>query len=98
MRSITRVFRRETEEAEGARTASPRTVRRSTPVAARPTIRFQFFREAVGELRKVTWPSREEVIRLTVLVSGMSVAVGAALGSMDFLFTELVRTLLSLGR
>lgn len=98
MRSITRAFRRQPAEAEAAKEPSVRTARRSAPPAPSPVIRFQFFRDVVSELHKVTWPTRDEVIRLTVLVSGMSVAVGAALGLLDLVFTELVRQLLSLGR
>lgn len=55
---------------------------------------FQFFGEVINELKKVTWPTRQETTRLTVLVITVSVAIGAALGSLDFLFSRLLNVLL----
>ncbi|MBI4496551.1 MAG: preprotein translocase subunit SecE [Chloroflexi bacterium] len=100
MRGIPRVLRREPQASEPAAAKAPvaKAARRTPPTAQRPTVRFQFFREVAGELRKVTWPSREDVVRLTVLVSAMAVAVGGILGALDYIFTEAVRILLSLGR
>lgn len=68
------------------------------PVVRRGEERFAFFRSIGGELRKVTWPTREETQRLTIIVVIASVVVGAALGGIDFIFTELVTVLLRLGR
>lgn len=51
---------------------------------------FQFFGEVVSELKKVTWPSREEAVRLTLLVIAVSAATGFALGLVDILFTRLL--------
>jgi len=51
---------------------------------------FQFFGEVVSELKKVTWPSRQETIRLTLLVIAVSVAIGVVLGVLDLLFTRLL--------
>ena len=50
---------------------------------------FQFFGEVVSELKKVTWPTREETTRLTILVIAVSVAIGIVLGIIDILFTRL---------
>ncbi len=49
-----------------------------------------FLREAKVELSRVNWPSQKEVIRYTVLVVIISLAVAAFLGSLDFLFSFLV--------
>ncbi len=51
---------------------------------------FQFFGEVVSELKKVTWPSRQETVRLTLLVLAVSVAIGIVLGILDLLFTRLL--------
>jgi preprotein translocase subunit SecE len=51
----------------------------------------QFFREAISEMRKVVWPSREETTRLTWVVIGISLSVGALLGVLDIAFEALVR-------
>lgn len=53
-----------------------------------------YFRETVAELRQVRWPTRTETIRLTVIVLGISVLVGAYVGILDFLFTNLLTFLL----
>ena len=45
----------------------------------------RFYRETVGELRKVSWPTREEAIRLTGIVLVVLVAMAALLGTVDWL-------------
>ena len=47
-----------------------------------------FLNETYMELKKVTWPSREEATRLTMMVILISAAVGTALGIIDTLFAE----------
>ena len=49
----------------------------------------RFFRETVGELRKVSWPSRTEAINLTRIVVMVIILVGALLGVLDLLFTRI---------
>lgn len=46
---------------------------------------LDYFRESREELRKVIWPSRPETMRMTVVVIGVSLAVAAFLGLMDYL-------------
>lgn len=53
-----------------------------------------FVRDVVTELRKVTWPTREETLRLTVIVIVVSVILGAALGGIDYVFYWLINSLL----
>jgi len=50
---------------------------------------LQFFRETVGELRKVVWPSRQLATRLTMLVIVLSLFVGILLGVTDMAFSLL---------
>ncbi len=57
---------------------------------ARRRGRFAFLGEIYGELTKVTWPSREDAARLTLLVLGVSVFMGIFLGLWDLGFGELV--------
>jgi len=52
--------------------------------------RLGYFREVIGELKKVVWPTREETRRLTIMVIIVSVAVGIFLGAVDFGFTRIV--------
>lgn len=54
----------------------------------------KFFGEVKAELLKVTWPSKNEVIRLTVVVIIISLIVGAFLGVLDFIFTKGIELIL----
>ena len=57
----------------------------NNPNAVRlPTVApVKFFKEVISELKKVTWPTRAETIRLTVTVIGISIAVGLFVGGLD---------------
>jgi len=50
---------------------------------------FRLLGEVYSELRKVTWPSRQETTRLTTLVIVISAAIGALLGLIDIGFSRL---------
>lgn len=50
-----------------------------------------FIREVVAETRKVTWPSREEVIATTAVVIAASFIFGIYLYFWDFIFFRAVR-------
>jgi preprotein translocase subunit SecE len=51
----------------------------------------RFIDEAWSELKKVTWPTREQVRNLTVLVFVISAAVGVYITIFDLIFTEVIR-------
>jgi len=42
-----------------------------------------YFQESWSELRKVSWPDRQTVVNLTLIVIGVSVAVGAYIAILD---------------
>lgn len=48
----------------------------------------RYINETVGELRKVTWPTRKEAVNLTTVVLIVTVIMSALLGFLDFLFTR----------
>lgn len=50
----------------------------------------RFWRETVGELRKVTWPTPEEAWALTKVVLIVTVIMSIILGLMDFVFQKLI--------
>ena len=50
----------------------------------------RFIDESWSELKKVTWPTREQTRNLTVLVFVISAAVGAYIAFFDVLFTLIV--------
>lgn len=53
--------------------------------------RLAFVGEVWSELTKVTWPSREDAARLTLLVLGVSAVVGVFLALWDLGFSEVVQ-------
>ncbi|RJP45767.1 MAG: preprotein translocase subunit SecE [Armatimonadetes bacterium] len=55
---------------------------------------FRFLGEVGEELKKVTWPTKNHVKRLTVAVVAISLIVGAYLGSLDFIFTKMLEFLI----
>ena len=63
---------------------------KKTALTRKAPSRFRFIGEIVGELRKVTWPTREEAIRLTIMVLIVCVVIAAFLGAVDYAFHHLV--------
>ena len=59
--------------------------------AVRRRGRLAFIGEVWSELTKVTWPSREDAARLTLLVLGVSAVVGVFLALWDLGFSEIVQ-------
>jgi len=49
-----------------------------------------FFKEVGLEIKKVNWPSRQETIRYTLVVIGVSLVVALFLGGLDILFQYLL--------
>lgn len=56
----------------------------------------RFWRETIGELRKVTWPTPPEAWKMTKLVMLVMVMMAAVLGLLDFLFSRFISFLVSL--
>jgi preprotein translocase subunit SecE len=54
------------------------------------TTPVNFFKEVKDELKKVVWPTKAEVTRLTSIVILVSLGVGVFLGLMDYIFTNLL--------
>ena len=56
----------------------------------------RWWRETVGELRKVTWPTFPDAIALTRVVLVITFIMAIILGLMDFVFSKLINILVSL--
>jgi len=67
---------------------------RSSQQATRRAFNFRFISESISELRRVTWPTRQETTRLTIMVISVAVAVGIFLGVIDLAFSRLFDILL----
>ena len=55
-----------------------------------------WWRETVGELRKVTWPTLPDAISLTRVILVITFIMAIILGLMDFVFSKLINLLVSL--
>jgi preprotein translocase subunit SecE len=55
----------------------------------------RFLNEAWSELKKVSWPTREQVRNLTVLVFAVSFVVGLYITVLDFVFSQLIGRLVA---
>jgi preprotein translocase subunit SecE len=78
-------------DAEG----QPATRKRPAPQAPRPeregrTGPAQFVREVRGELRKVAWPTRSEVVNYSIIVLVAVVILTAYISLLDFGFGEAI--------
>lgn len=56
----------------------------------------RYLREMVAELRKVSWPTRQEATQLTLIVLVVVGVMSAFLGTLDLIFTRFIGFLLSL--
>jgi len=54
----------------------------------KPNAIQRYLSETIGELRKVTWPTRKEATNLTIIVLVVTIAFGLYLGFMDYLFSQ----------
>jgi preprotein translocase SecE subunit len=63
---------------------------RASAGAARRAFSLRLVGETVSELRRVTWPTREETMRLTIMVIAVSAVIGIFLGLVDLAFARLI--------
>ena len=73
---------------------APAARKRQAPPAPRPkeerTSPLQFVREVRGELRKVAWPTRGEVINYSIIVLVAVVLMTAYVAGLDYGFGEVL--------
>jgi preprotein translocase subunit SecE len=62
---------------------------RQSVLAARTQSIRTLFRDSWSEMKKVNWPDQETTRNLTVVVIGISVVLGLALGGVDFVLQKL---------
>ena len=53
-----------------------------------------FLVQTQDELKKVTWPTQKEVVRLTAAVILVSLIVGLYIGGIDFILTQITTYLI----
>jgi preprotein translocase subunit SecE len=54
----------------------------------------EFVQEVLAEFRKVTWPSRQELVNSTVVVIVVTVVLALFLGAVDVVLTRAVEWIL----
>lgn len=52
---------------------------------------INFFIESKRELKKVKWPTKSEALQYTLIVIIISLIVAIYLGSLDFIFSNLLK-------
>ncbi len=55
----------------------------------------KYFRDSIEELRHVRWPTRQQAIRLSIIVIGFTIICSAFFGFVDFAMSGLVKLILS---
>jgi preprotein translocase subunit SecE len=64
-------------------------------LTSRATEAVSWLRAARIELDKVTWPTRDELIKATRMIVLLSIALGAVIGLMDLLLNAVLVTWLA---
>lgn len=49
----------------------------------------RYLRETIGELRKVSWPTRQEATNLTIVVLIVIIAMSTFLGLLDLIYSRI---------
>jgi preprotein translocase subunit SecE len=49
-----------------------------------------YLAETKTELKRVVWPSRQDTVKYTLIVIGISAVIAVFLGALDFLFQYLL--------
>jgi preprotein translocase subunit SecE len=58
------------------------------PVRKQPNFVVRYFNETIGELRKVSWPTRKDALSLTVIVLIVTFSMSLFLGFLDFVYSR----------
>ena len=81
---------RDAKEAALAKTEKNKSTERRQPNKIQ-----RYFRETIGELRKVNWPTRQEATNLTIIVLIVTFSMSIVLGFLDFIYSRFMALILS---
>ena len=62
----------------------------------KPNVVQRYFRDTIGELRRVSWPTWKEAWDLTKVVLIVMVAMSMVLGLLDYIYSTVITRLLAL--
>jgi preprotein translocase subunit SecE len=68
--------------------------KKSQPPLRKQNRLVRYLRDTRAELRKVSWPSRQEALSLTRIVLIVTISMAVILGLLDWLFRQELRLLL----
>jgi preprotein translocase subunit SecE len=90
---VNRQYKRLMKKQEQQKQKAPRSPRPQPAAAAaagrrQRTSPRQFIKEVGAELRKVAWPTRQEVIGYSLVVLVSVIVIAAIIFAMDFVFTK----------
>lgn len=72
---------------------SSKEITQDTPKPENAVVRY--LKETRAELRKVSWPTREQATHLTLIVLAVTVAMAIFLGAVDIVFAAIIRLLVA---
>ena len=55
---------------------------------------INYIKASIEEMKKVTWPTKKETYQYTLLVIGISLAVAAFLGALDYIFSLILELII----
>jgi len=55
----------------------------------------KYINEAITELHQVRWPTRQQAVRLSIIVIGFTAVVSVAFGALDYVLAKVVNIMLS---
>lgn len=55
---------------------------------------LKYFKEVMQELKKVSWPTKNQTYQMTTLVLIVTIATALYIGGLDFLFQQLMKIII----
>lgn len=55
---------------------------------------IKFLKEARIEIGKANWPTKKQTINYTLIVIGLSLAVALFLGALDYIFSQVLKSVI----
>ena len=91
---MNRQYKRMMQKDQQRKAAAPRPQARAAAAQRKERTKpRQFVKEVVGELRKVAWPTRHEVVAYSIVVLVSVVVIATLIFAMDYVFTKAVLAL-----
>ena len=87
---MNRQYKRMMKKEEDRKKGAPRPAVKPPTQKKERTKPLQFFKEVLAELRKVAWPTRQEVASYSLVVTVSCVVIATLIFGMDYVFTKAI--------